>query len=235
MRLLLDPTATDGGSEVTSTPPAPTTPVTPSGPDPAVLSELAAARSRLREFEAKEAQRKSDEQKAEDERRRKAGEFKEMIEARDADLATARAKAQEAEGRSKASIRTSTLATALAGHNLREGAAGDLVKLWADDFLTEADGDGWKVTAKDGRSVADVVNERLNSTRYAAFVKSDAKGGGGNQQGGGSAAPTQGKSDTPQEGTYEHYMLKARESTVPPSGHPLGNGTSRFGLKYKAG
>lgn len=236
MRVLLDPDPAGAGGVTVETPhvEAPAAPPVAPPIDKATLAELAALKSRNRELEAKELARKEVEQKDADEKRRKAGEFDAMLKEREEQIKTERQKATEAEGRSQTYARDRELALALSTHNLRDGAADDLMELWGKEFEAEAVGGTWRVKSNDGRSVADVINERLKSARYAGFVKPDARAGGGGQSGG-TAAPNQTKSTAPVEGTYEHFMAKARESTVPPNGHPLGNGTSRFGLKYKAG
>lgn len=227
MRILYDPAPTEGGG--TETPPTPETkPVSAPTVDPALMQEIATLRSQVRELTAQDAERKATEQKAEDERRRKAGEFDQILKDRDEKAAAAERKATEATERARSYARNEALAKALSSHNLREGSADDLMELWSKEFTAEPVGDSWRVIAKDGRSVADVIGERLKSDRYANHLKAEGRSGGGGQQGGGNAAPT--GNQGPKEGTYDFFVKGIRERMKPFQGHPLGDGKARTGF-----
>jgi hypothetical protein len=79
----------------------------------------------------------------------------------------------------KTAVRERELATALAGKPLVEGAVGQLIKLLRDDFEVYEESGGYTVTARDGRSVAQVVAEILGSPEYSHFCLATSRGGTG--------------------------------------------------------
>lgn len=73
-----------------------------------------------------------------------------------------------------------SLTEALSGHELREGAAAQLLKLWGDEFEVHDDGDGFKVRSRsDLREPRAVFAERLKSPEYDHFLKASHRGGSG--------------------------------------------------------
>jgi hypothetical protein len=79
----------------------------------------------------------------------------------------------------KAAVKDREIATALAGRPLVPGAASQLVKLWRDDFDVYEEDGAFKVTARDGRTVAQAVGERLASPEYSHFCLPASRGGTG--------------------------------------------------------
>jgi hypothetical protein len=79
----------------------------------------------------------------------------------------------------KAAVLDRELATALAGKPLVAGAAVQLIKLWRDEFDVYEDGGEFRVSARDGRKVSQVVNERLAAPEYAHFCLPSSRGGAG--------------------------------------------------------
>jgi hypothetical protein len=81
----------------------------------------------------------------------------------------------------KLAVRERELATVLAGKPLVSGAAAQLVKLWRDDFDAYEEDGGYKVTARDGRPVGQVVAELLATPEYSHFCLPTSRGGTGAQ------------------------------------------------------
>ncbi len=79
----------------------------------------------------------------------------------------------------KAAVRERELATALAGRPLVAGAALQLIKLWREDFDVYEEGGAFKVAAKDGRTVSQVVEGWLASSEYSHFCLPTSRGGTG--------------------------------------------------------
>jgi hypothetical protein len=73
------------------------------------------------------------------------------------------------------------LATVLAGRPLVSGAASQLIKLWRDDFDVYDEGGSYKVMARDGRPVEQVVSQLLSSPEYSHFCVPSSRGGTGAQ------------------------------------------------------
>jgi hypothetical protein len=73
------------------------------------------------------------------------------------------------------------LATVLAGKPLVSGAAAQLTKLWRDDFDVYEEGGAYKVMARDGRPVGQVVSQLLASPEYFHFCLPSSRGGTGAQ------------------------------------------------------
>jgi hypothetical protein len=95
------------------------------------------------------------------------------------ELAARDRRLSELERACKEAVRDRELATALAGKPLVAGAAAQLIKLWRDDFDAYEDGGQFKVAAKDGRPVAQVVGEWLGAPEFAHFCLPSSKGGTG--------------------------------------------------------
>jgi hypothetical protein len=76
-------------------------------------------------------------------------------------------------------VRDRELATTLAGKPLVTGAAGQLVKLWRDEFEAYEDGGVYKVAGKDGRPISQVVGEWLSHPEFAHFCLPSSRGGAG--------------------------------------------------------
>lgn len=78
-------------------------------------------------------------------------------------------------------VRDRELATALAGKPLVPGAASQLIKLWRDDFDAFEEAGEHRVCSRDGRTIHQVVAERLSSQEYAHFCLPSSRGGAGAQ------------------------------------------------------
>ncbi len=88
-------------------------------------------------------------------------------------------KAAELERAYKAALRDRDLATALVGKPLVPGAAGQLIKLWRDDFEVIDEGGSIRVFSKDGRAVDQAVLDRLEGPEFAHFCLPSSRGGTG--------------------------------------------------------
>jgi hypothetical protein len=78
-------------------------------------------------------------------------------------------------------IRDRELATTLAGKPLVSGAVGQLIKLWRDEFDVYEESGEYKVAARDGRTPAQWVGERLAGPEYAHFCLPSSRGGAGSK------------------------------------------------------
>jgi len=96
------------------------------------------------------------------------------------ELAAARDKRlSELEGVCKSAVRERELATVLAGKALVNGAAPQLIKLWAEEFDVYEEDGRFKVSSRDGRAVSQVVNQWLASPEYSHFCLPSSRGGTG--------------------------------------------------------
>lgn len=93
------------------------------------------------------------------------------------ELATHQKKAERLERALTSALRDRELATALAGKPLVPGALPQLLKLWRDDFDVIDESGEYQVFARDGRSVEEVLGERLADPAYAHFCQPSSKGG----------------------------------------------------------
>ena len=93
------------------------------------------------------------------------------------DLAARDRRVAELEQTCKSAVRERELATALAGRPLVAGAAAQLIRLWRDDFDVYEEGGAYKVSAKDGRTVGQVVGDWLTSSEYSHFCLPTSRGG----------------------------------------------------------
>ena len=78
-------------------------------------------------------------------------------------------------------LRDRELATTLAGKPLVSGAVAQLLKLWRDDFDVYEESGEYKVAARDGRTLAEWVGERLGGPDYAHFCLPTSRGGSGSK------------------------------------------------------
>lgn len=200
MRLLRNPESAEGVTPPAPTPepPKPEVPPTPPPAPPApnpLVADLAALRAQVAEFEREKAERERIAREAEEETLRKKGEFEKLIKNTNERLEAEKQRAAAAEDRAKAYALSTELALAFSNHDLVEGSAEDLTKLWREDFEAVPDGDRWSVRAKDGRTVKEVVAERLTSQRYSNHVKAQARSGSG---GGGGHVPSPTPNSTPE-------------------------------------
>jgi hypothetical protein len=95
------------------------------------------------------------------------------------ELAARDRKVADLESAYRKALRDRELATALAGRPLVAGAAGQLIKLWRDDFDVYEEAGEYKVAARDGRTVAQWVADRLGGADYAHFCLPTSRGGSG--------------------------------------------------------
>jgi hypothetical protein len=240
-RILLNPEPSEGGGTPAPTPPAgaaslPVPPVVPPpDPNPALLARLAEAERKAAEFEAAERQRAESARKAEEEKLAAKGQYEEIIRARDAALEAERAKTAAIHERTQAAERTRELALALAsGPKLVEGAADQLMQLWANRFDVVPEGEGWKVQTKDFKSPRQFAAEMLATPQYSHFVAAEARGGGGPSGGGqGLPSPVPGES-APKLTAGELTLLAMKEQMEekkkkdPLGGYTLGSGNRAF-------
>ena len=104
------------------------------------------------------------------------------------------------------------LATVLAGRSLVLGAASQLIKLWRDEFDVYEERGSYKVTARDGRTVDQVVSQLLNTPEYSHFCLPSSRGGAGAQ----SASRPQDAAVNPRgpKNLGEAVVLKWREESA---------------------
>lgn len=204
----------------------PTPPPSPPAP-PAVnplAADLAAARARLAELEKADADRAEAARLAEEKKLTEKGEYEKLIKQKDERLAAEAKKAEASEARARSYALNSQLALALAKHDLYEGSAEDLTKLWRDEFEAVPDGEGFVVRAKDGRNVADVIAERLATPRYSNHVKATSRSGSG---GGDGHRPAPTPAHDPSKPVKLEDIIAQRMQAA--------NGTHGFGLRGKFG
>jgi hypothetical protein len=95
------------------------------------------------------------------------------------ELAVRDRKVADLESAYRKALRDRELATALAGRPLVAGAAGQLIKLWRDDFDVYEEAGEYKIAARDGRTVAQWVADRFSGPDYAHFCLPTSRGGSG--------------------------------------------------------
>lgn len=174
-----------------------TPPPAPSAVPPDLVAELTSLKTELLAFKAERAAREEEARKQAQQDLLKKGQLEEIarnheaaLKARDEAMNAIMTRARNAELKR-------SLTQALAGHDLVEGGAEQLLRLWADDFSVEDDGDGFKVRSKaDLREPAAVVAERLAGKGYSHFVRAASRGGVASN--GSRPAPTQGQGDPQQ-------------------------------------
>lgn len=154
-----------------------------------LIAELTALRTYKLQREAEERQRQAVVRAEEQRKLAEKGQIEELVSRYSAEIDAERKKTEEVVRRHKHGERTRELAVALSSQQLVPGAAGQLTKLWQDEFDVVESGDGYRVVSKDLKSPADWVREKLASEEYAHFVKAEARGGGG-AKGGQTRQPT---------------------------------------------
>ena len=95
------------------------------------------------------------------------------------ELAARDRKVADLESAYRKALRDRELATALADKPLVSGAAGQLIKLWREDFDVYEESGEYKIAARDGRTVTQWVAERLGGNDYAHFCLPSTRGGAG--------------------------------------------------------
>lgn len=257
-RILLNPEGEPGGGTPQS-PPSPqpaagaaslpaSPPVTPAthawevklppalDPNPAILARLQEAERKLAESEAAQRQRDEAARKAEEEKLVAKGQYEEIIRKRDADLESVRAEKAAIEGRTKAAERDRELSLALAsGPRLVEGAAEQLMELWASKFDVVPEGQAWRVQTKDFKTPAQFAAEMLATPKYSHFVAAEARGGGGGHDGGDRSLPSPRPGEpavklTAGEATIlaMREQMEEQKKTDPLKGYSLGRGGRAF-------
>jgi hypothetical protein len=108
-----------------------------------------------------------------------ADEAAKREEAMARELANRDRKVAELESAYRRALRDRELATSLAGRPLVSGAAGQLIKLWSDDFDVYEESGEYKVVSRDGRPVGQWVAERLGGPEFAHFCLPSSRGGSG--------------------------------------------------------
>ena len=228
--LHLDPLPTEGGGAaalpISATgAPAPTVPgIAPppasTAPAPAIrpavpatgpsvdAAEYLALRERLATLEAAEQQRQAQNRAAEQERLAQKGQVVDIQNYYKAELQTKEQQLAEFRGRTLNAEKARALTEALANHPLAyPEAPEDLRTLWAADFEV-LDGPGGQFLVRDrttGRDVKTVVAERLQSPRYANYVRAAAAGGGASA--GGRPLPTADPAQQGQPLTFEQQVM----------------------------
>src|SRR4051812_31898284 len=154
------------------------------GPSPAIdyvtipRAELEALRVRAESASSPERVRESGQSAEPGPRRVDAGaRAREAQAARE--LAARDQRVAELEQSCKAAVRERELATALTGRPLVAGAADQLIKLWRDEFDVYEESGVYKVSSRDGRTVGQVVDDRLASSEYSHFCLPTSRGGTG--------------------------------------------------------
>ncbi|HWE37716.1 MAG TPA: hypothetical protein VG406_14205 [Isosphaeraceae bacterium] len=118
---------------------------------------------------------------------RSAREELEAVHARE--LGARERRASELERSLKEALRDRELATALAGRPLVAGAVPQLLKLWRDEFDVVEERGEYRVVARDGRPVVELVADRLGGPDYAHFRLPTSRGGTAAQGAGRAATP----------------------------------------------
>ena len=140
-------------------------------------------------------------------------------------LAEQARKSAEWERACKSAILDRELATALAGRPLVPGAATQLLKLWRDDFDVLGEADSGRVVARDGRTLSQVVAERLSSPEYAHFCQPTSRGGTATNGPGRFAGP--GPDPTPPRNLGEVALRRWLEAATRPGDAVVPVGLSR--------
>jgi hypothetical protein len=98
-------------------------------------------------------------------------------------LDSERANRASVEERSKRYALDGEVSRVLASQPLVPGGAEQLTQLWRNQFVVEAQGDGYAVRTPTYQSVADFVSSQLARPEYAHFVRPSTTGGVGAQTG----------------------------------------------------
>lgn len=196
MRFLLDPDPADGGggsagpgdppaAKAAEPPKPPAGGESPASPPTFTLSQaeydrFKAAERKAAEYEAAQRKREEADRKAAEQKLIDDGKIQDLLTGREKELSEAVARNRELEGRSKNSERSRELALALMGQPLiSQAAAQQLTALLLPELDVTAEGEGWKVASRDGKSVAEFVKAKLALPDFAHFVAADKRGGTG--------------------------------------------------------
>ena len=117
----------------------------------------------------------------------------------------------ELERTCRSAVRDRELATALAGRPLVSGAASQLLKLLRDDLDVYEEDGGYKVAAKDGRTVSQAVNQWLASPEFSHFCLPTSRGGTGAR---GANRPVADAAPTGPKNLGEAAVMKWREAAA---------------------
>lgn len=222
MRILLNPTATEGGAGQSD--PAPPTPPAQSAPldAQALVAELSRLQAENARFSAAEAARQAAEAEARTRQQIAKGEADALVAAHNAALAERDRKLAQIVERTKKGELDRALTAALAGRNLAHpSTAKQLVTLFRDDFeVVDGPNGDYIVRSKgDYRPPDAVIAERLASEEYAHFVSAAHRGGG--NAGGTTPAPTgqpnaQAVSNDPEQAIFDRWrQANAPNANVP--------------------
>jgi hypothetical protein len=149
-----------------------------------------------------------------------AGTLKAIEADHSREIAARERKLTELERAYKAAIRDRELATALVGKPLVPGAAGQLIKLWRDDFEVVDDEGEVRVLARDGRAIERAVADRLEGPEFAHFCLPSSRGGTGARGQNRSASAPASPAPAPPRTLGESVLQKWRESAPRPQGPP---------------
>ena len=171
-----------GGAPEDVAPAAPAPTADTAAPVPAVpadfIAEMNALKTELASHRADRQAREQAAQKAERETLLAKGQLDQIAANHAAALAAKDDALAALDKRTRSSELRRSLTEALSGHELREGAMGQLLKLWGDEFQVDDDGEGFKVRSKaDLRDPKSVFAERLQSKEYDHFLRAGHKGG----------------------------------------------------------
>jgi hypothetical protein len=113
--------------------------------------------------------------------RSRLAELEALLRAQEAsharEIAALERRASELERAYRGALLDRELITVLADKPLIPGAAAQLIKLWRDELEVHDEGGERRVSARDGRPVAQVVNDWLASPEFAHFLRPSARGG----------------------------------------------------------
>ena len=185
MRLLFDPTPTDGGGSPEVPPPKP---AETKGPDlHAIVAKLSAEVASLRN---EKGERSKADAEANEKKLRDKGDYERLMKERDEEINRIKTELKSTLEKQRRSARDQALSDAFAnsGLTLHKGAADQLRKLWADEFEAVEEDGQIQVRTKDFKSPSDVVKARLASEDYQHFVAASPRGQ--TRPGGGSASAT---------------------------------------------
>jgi hypothetical protein len=207
IRLLLDPTATEGGGAATP----------PAAPAPPIPADFVAELKGLRELvgtltaaQQADAATKAAREQEELLRKGQLDEIRKQTEAalklKDDALAGLREKVMKSE-------LDRAITAALADHQLVPGAVSQVKKLIADGFEVSESGDGFSVRSRaDLREPKAVVAEFLASEEGRHFVKAEHRGGAG---AGSNANPAPGHTAPVSPADAIRDRLRAKYGTAP--------------------
>lgn len=167
-----------GGGTPSPTPETPP-PAPPTAP-PDLLQAFAALRTEVETYRAEKQAREAQAAHEKQQDLIRKGQLDEIAKNHDMALKAKDAALAALDSRARSTELRRALTEALSGHELRDGAMGQLTKLWGDEFQVDDDGDGFKVRSKsDLRDPKTVFAERLKSPEFDHFLKATHRGGSG--------------------------------------------------------